>query len=569
MVRKIKRCLWAKHHSLSNIMMMIGFLGMVRSESEVLEIKDMQAIHNLEESIESRYKMETLKTAQNRSLISYSRNLQQFDPTKNGDAGQKITMKVWVDVSLLSGIKKYRGGQAAFNIVVGTLIPSVIEHISQTYKVLRKSKITLYSKRCGDIDNIGPYYKAQIDGDLVIFLYYVNKNMGAVAYASSCQYDTSTGRPIAGQVVLNLYHMNDFRKSNFENNFMTLLHEIHHVLGFSPFFFSKFVLPGTTEKLSPSEVYKDFRGTPFTRQIVLKPVVEWARIHYGCKTLQGVPVENSGGKGTLGSHWDKAIAANDLMGPTDYSNPVFGKLTMKFMQGTGYYEVNYNMAEHYWWGKNAGCQIFSGYCEGNTMACDKSGVQMCSYDFYAKGSCKEDSYAEACPIFAEANEGDCRFESNKNKNSVVSKSTYYGIGAKCIMGKIGSGTKIQYTEYPNCLKAKCVNNKMVIIEVEGITIKCDTSYKVMYYKTGSSRYVRCPNINEFCDFNSRDCKNECSHNGRCLKNGKCWCFFGFGNDDCSKKNQQTYAYKTKGKINNGDGLPSMVVLLLLAVLWKR
>lgn len=517
-----------------------------------IQIKDLLAINNLHSKKENRYKIQTIKQVENRTLISYSnrrrRNLQAFDPTKNGDAGQKITMKVWVDVSLLSGIKQYKGGEGAFQVIVGTLIPSVIEHISQTYTVLKKKKIYLYSRRCGDIDNIGPYYRAEIEGDLVIFLYYVNKNMGAVAYASSCQYDSDTGRPIAGQVVINLFHMNDFRKSNFENNFMTILHEIHHVLGFSPFFFSKFVMPGTSNKLTVYDVYRDFRGTPFTRQIVLKPVLEWARIHYACPTLTGVPVENTGSQGTLGAHWDKAIAANDLMGPTEYSNPVFGELTMKFMEGTGYYQVNYNLAEHFWWGKNSGCGIFSGNCNTNPMTCERSGIQMCSYDYFATGSCKEDSYAEACPIFSEAKSGDCRFESNNNPNSIVKETTYYGIGSRCIMGKIGAGTKIQYTEYPNCLKAKCVGGNTVVIQVEGISVNCIQSFKVMYYKSGSSRYIRCPNIEDFCKFDQRSCKNECNHNGRCLKNGKCWCFFGFGGDDCGKANKHVYQYQTKGKL---------------------
>jgi hypothetical protein len=186
-------------------------------------------------------------------------------------------MKIWVDVSLLKGILRYRGGTTAYKIIVDHLIPSTVEHLARTYEVYIKRPIKLYSNRCGDVSNIGPYYMKQIDGDLVVFIYYVNKNMGAVAYASSLIYDQVTGRPIAGQVVLNLYHMNDFRYSNFENNFMTILHEVHHVLGFSPFFFSKFVQPGTTNRIQKNEVIRSFSGTPFTKQITLRPVVAWAR----------------------------------------------------------------------------------------------------------------------------------------------------------------------------------------------------------------------------------------------------------------------------------------------------
>jgi leishmanolysin len=458
---------------------------------------------------------------------------------------------VWVDISLISGIRRYKGGKAAYDIIVKSLIPSCIEHISQTYEVYKKSKIRLYSSRCGDIDDIGPYYQKVIDGDLVVFIYYVNKNMGAVAYASSCQYDRVTGRPIAGQVVLNLYHMNDFRSSNFENNFMTVLHEIHHVLGFSPFFFSKFVMPGTTERRPKYDIIQDFRGSPFKKQIVMKPVVEWARKHFNCPSMQGVPVENTGGSGTLGSHWDKAIAANDLMGPTDYSNPIFGELTMKFMEGTGWYKVNYDMAEFYWWAKGSGCGIFSGECRHNPMTCGLIGRKMCSYDYYAQGKCREDSYAEACPIFAEVSKGDCRFTQNKDPRSVISQTTYYGIGSRCIMGKIGSGSKIQYAEYPNCLKARCKDAQTVLIEVEGQTVVCTQSFKVMNYKAGSSRYVRCPNIAHFCFQENVKCPNDCSNHGRCLKSKKCWCFIGFEGADCSQPEKGTFRYNTLGTIKGG------------------
>ena len=506
-----------------------------------------------------------------RKKKSYNLRILQFNDTTSttnkGKKNQRIPgrMSIWVDVSLLQGILKYRGGKGAYNVIVNYLIPSCVEHISTTYEVYKKSKIKLYSSRCGDIDSIGPYYNKVIDGDLVIFIYYVNKNMGAVAYASSCQYDKLSGRPIAGQVVINLFHMNDFRKSNFENNFMTVLHEMHHVLGFSPFFFTKFVQPNTLMKIPKSSVIQDFNNGPFIKRIVMPPVVEWGRKHFNCPSLMGVPVENTGGRGTLGSHWDKAIAANELMGPTDYSNPIFGPMTMKFMEGTGWYKVNYSMAEDYYWARGSGCGIFSGQCSLNPMTCGITGRKMCSYDYYAIGRCREDSYAEACPIFAEASRGDCRFSNNKNTKSPIASTLYYGVGARCIMGKIGAGTKIQYTEYPNCLRAKCRDKKTVIVQVEGQTVTCTKSNQIMNYKLGSSRYIRCPDIADFCGKYFMGCLNECSHNGRCLKSRKCWCFVGFTGADCSRPQSGRYVYNTLGKVTAKFSRVLTTVISLLAL----
>lgn len=130
-----------------------------------------------------------------------------------------------------------------------------------------------------------------------------------------------------------------------------------------------------------------------------------------------------------------------MMGPTDYSNPIFGELTLKLMEGTGWYKVNFGMAEEFYWGKNAGCGMFSGQCNLNPMTCRQIGQKMCSYDYYAQGKCKQDTYVENCGIFSESSLGDCRYTGNKDKMLELSRVTHYGIGAKCIMSRITSGTK--------------------------------------------------------------------------------------------------------------------------------
>lgn len=151
------------------------------------------------------------------------------------------------------------------------------------------------------------------------------------------------------------------------------------------------------------------------------------------------------------------------------------------MEGTGWYKVYYEMAENYYWAKNSGCGIFSGQCTNNPMTCGVAGNKMCSYDYYAQGKCRKDSYAEACPIFSEVSKGDCRYISNRDKTSNLSASTYYGIGSKCVMSKIGAGSKVQFSEYPNCLKAKCLGPNRVQIEVEGKTVLCTKSGEMKNY----------------------------------------------------------------------------------------
>ena len=314
-----------------------------------------------------------------------------------------------VDYSLLKDIKQYDGGDKAYSHITEVLIPTCIKHIQDTYRPYSRGSLVLTDKRCGSVNNIGGYYDKRMEADIVLFIYTVMEKSGAVAFSRACQYDPGTGRPIAGEIGLNLFHMNDFRSSNFENNFMTIVHEIHHVLGFTSFFFGRYAISGTSKPKPIDQVFTMEGDAPFPYKIVLKEVKEFAMKHYACNNLEGVPLENAGSQGTAASHWDKFVAANDMMGPTDYSNPVFSELTMRLMEGTGWYKVNYDMKEAFFWGKNAGCRIFSGKCSSSPMTCSELMEDMCSIDYLAGGYCGGDKYTENCPVFKEEGKGDCRF----------------------------------------------------------------------------------------------------------------------------------------------------------------
>lgn len=45
-------------------------------------------------------------------------------------------------------------------------------------------------------------------------------------------------------------------------------------------------------------------GSERIHAIVSKHTVEAARQHFGCDSLDAVPLENQGAKGTIGAHWD-------------------------------------------------------------------------------------------------------------------------------------------------------------------------------------------------------------------------------------------------------------------------
>ena len=81
---------------------------------------------------------------------------------------------------------------------------------------------------------------------------------------------------------------------------MLLLHEVTHVLGFSNGLFNYFQ---TTDTLIKTTTINGIERTLFTG----KNVIKYAKRHFGCDDIEGVELENQGGNGSVGSHWESRI----------------------------------------------------------------------------------------------------------------------------------------------------------------------------------------------------------------------------------------------------------------------
>ena len=66
----------------------------------------------------------------------------------------------------------------------------------------------------------------------------------------------------------------------------------------------------TGNKISPSHVYNVVNGVTL---LFTPKVLSYVRNHFNCPSLTGVPLENEGGQGSIGSHWEKDIFYNEYM----------------------------------------------------------------------------------------------------------------------------------------------------------------------------------------------------------------------------------------------------------------
>jgi leishmanolysin len=132
-------------------------------------------------------------------------------------------------------------------------------------------------------------------------------------------------------------------------------------------------------------------------------VVASAKEYYGCSHVEGIELEDFGGEGTAGSHWEYRQAGNEYM--TGWVNPQMpiSILTLSLFEDMGWYKVNYQAQEFFGWGKGEGCEWLTGRCETGWVGkhgffCQESDTVGCSPDRKGKAVCdfsREDSVLPA------------------------------------------------------------------------------------------------------------------------------------------------------------------------------
>jgi len=154
-------------------------------------------------------------------------------------------------------------------------------------------------------------------------------------------------RPIAGQINFNL----EFTKNGadeFEENIDTALHELTHVLAFSPSLYDDFVDSRGNKRSGVTE--KKYKRGYDTYMIKTPKVLEVSRNHFGCNSISGMELENQGGSGSLGAHWERTILHNEYMTASSIKDAAVSKFTMALLEDSGWYNVDYNQCEPFFFG---------------------------------------------------------------------------------------------------------------------------------------------------------------------------------------------------------------------------
>ncbi|KAK4796809.1 hypothetical protein SAY86_029135 [Trapa natans] len=397
------------------------------------------------------------------------------------------------------------------------------------------------------------------DADLVLLVTTRPTTSNTLAWAVACERD-QWGRAIAGHVNVAPRHLTAEAETLLS---ATLIHEVMHVLGFDPHAFAHFRDERKRRRVQVTEQVLDEKLGRAVTRVVLPRVVMHSRFHYGAfsKNFTGLELEDGGGRGTSGSHWEKRLLMNEIMTGSVDTRSVVSKMTLALLEDSGWYEANYSMADRLDWGRNQGTEFVTSRCDlwKGPYHCNTTKFSGCTYNREAEGYCPMVSYSGDLPqwaqYFPQTNKG--------GQSSLADYCTYYvaysdgsctdansarppdrmlgevrGSSSRCMASSLVRTGFVRgsLSQGNGCYQHRCVNNSLEVA-VDGIWKVCPASGGPMQFP-GFNGELICPAYHELCSTSpalvAGQCPNLCSFNGDCI-DGRCRCFLGYHGHDCNKR----------------------------------
>jgi len=393
------------------------------------------------------------------------------------------------------------------------LMPPVQSFFEAALKIvptLPASNLYVGQDTCGSFVTIPPKaWTVGYDSDIVIFVSAVYEPSAEyLARSVPCAINRLTNRPSVGAIIFNTAYIKlDMKDTTIESDLSTTLHEITHVLGFSKALYPRYIDPKTLQPLTGHIFNKTVNGIP-TMVLNVPPLTQRLRAHFNCSTLEGAYLENEGGPGSFGAHFERRVFYNEFMTASDIKDARVSEFTLALFEGTGWYQADYSLAEPMTYGKNKGCEFldtkcvnpdtketsFKEFCSpfaSRGVTWTRRGFGVCGaftphtnpslhseFDYWGNKTKVIDSFSDNCPQIQFLSSFDCE-DSSLGVNALLDTYESYGIGSKAFMGTLSLDDSALSEPLGFCFKPKCLKKE-------------DGGYELSVFFGGSDGgYVNC------------------------------------------------------------------------------
>lgn len=446
------------------------------------------------------------------------------------------------------------------------IMPETKQALEKLIKVKRlTSNLKFEANYCDNI-KIPETYSDSGDGvqaDIIIFVildtsgYFYENDIEAAAI--HCLQDSKTKRPLAGYIQFRP-NIDASNQTKIDYLAWLALHEITHILVMNEGLYPSFINPDTNDLLGTDKVIKKTKH-PISNNdmyVIISPkVLEAAKNHFNCQSIEGIPLEYNGGSGTAGAHWSKITMNTDYMIGDSYGENLVSKITLALFSDSGWYNTDPDHANIFQWGQGQGCSFFEKKCVSekekvprtsslrkaktsnsanknypllessfpkefctipNEDVCSRHNIfrghctvrefknNLPEYESYFKSNLKLggiDSLTNKCPISIEKKNGQSYYGGSCRNGVKVKSWEKICPDCACFMSTLTKESdELNYSA--GCNEFKCIDETVVVV-FEGKDYKCvDGKTKVLGYKGE----ILCPDYSTICS-STYKCKFGC------------------------------------------------------------
>jgi len=445
-------------------------------------------------------------------------------------------IRITTDFSLLT-----QGTTAFKNYIQYQLMPVVVDYFEAALRV--KQPLTTPLKLTSSYSSICGYNvpKALYSGVNTDFYLIVSSQSDTannwVANAGACYLSSGNSRPLIARMLFNLAYTSDATGDALahEKNVYLTIHEMIHAFGFTSSNFANFIdsngktLKNVVKQVSVNGVVKSF--------LDVEPLTSNLRKFYGCSTLPGAMLEDDGGAGTAGSHFERRAFLYEVMTSGVITGYRVSSFSFNLLEGSGWYVPDYSYAEPFYFGQGEGCNFLYQDCSASSFNfnefCKATGPSRgCSANGRGGGICASDSRSDGCYYMFPAEQYDCDDKDAVSYARLPNQEVYgRGLGSKCFTGSLTTGSKASQSSF--CFKYTCAGsglNTQVTVAVGSTTVTCKSEGTVSV--KGFTGAIDCPDPLTFCSTAGKlYCPRNCMGRGTCVNN-KCVCNNGSSGIDC-------------------------------------